>query len=156
MRDRRRTRYAGLSTRFADESKTPVDEPSKGALQRLQQKVEQWQTWMYLNEWQVVSQFVQGDESWVARITISSDFHVGILEMAVDAEESEWDWVVVHELVHLILWPTSALVKTMGAHLDRHQLEILEDQVTDVEETAVNRLTEAIVGERMPVTWSKK
>jgi len=62
-------------------------------------------------------------------------------------EEEAWDSGVVHELVHLILFPTSTLCETMCEHLDRNQTEILGPLLTSDEEPAVNRLTEAIVGD---------
>jgi hypothetical protein len=146
-------RRQGLVDSFGTSCKPSVPEPFEGALDQLQARIEYWRQELNLCGWQVTGRWVDDDESWTARITIKDDFHLALMEVGTAVEEREWDWVVVHELVHLILWPTSALMETMCEHLDRHQSEILEDLITNAEEAAVNRLTEAIVGKRLPVVW---
>lgn len=149
-------RSHGLVSSFACACKPPAPEPWENALAQLQERIWFWMEELNLGDWQVAGRFVVSDAEWVARITIKDDFHLALMEVGVDVEEREWDWVVVHELVHLILYPTGVLVETMGEHLDRHQSEIMEDLITNAEETAVNRLTEAIVGKRVPVVWDEK
>jgi hypothetical protein len=155
-RERLQVREAGLIRGFAENCKDVVPEPSKGALKRIQQILAYWQEEMHLTEWQLHCRFVARGDEWTARIWIHDDFSVGMVEVGDDLDEEEWDWIIVHELVHLLLYPTSVLCDTMQEHLDRHQSEIMEPLLKNAEEIAVNRLTEAIVGKRLPVVWGEE
>jgi hypothetical protein len=108
---------------------------------------------MGLSEWDVYWEFCSKHEigeGTYADISFDIYHFQATIRILEDQPEEQWEWLVVHELLHLVLCPVQNFAeKTMAAH-DSRESRIFDEFWLDHIEPVINKLTSIIIGKRRP------
>lgn len=117
---------------------------------RLKQRISHWMDRMGLLEWTVWGEFVPPEEDSEIRIRFDPLHYQATIYVSDEHSEDQWDWSIVHELLHLMLSPVDAYIDELLLHIDNREQAILDSHKEPTVEAAFNRVCRAIVGRPRP------
>jgi hypothetical protein len=121
--------------------------------EKIQALVDHWQKRMGLSEWDLDWEFCSKHEiggDTYADISFDIYHFQATLRLLEDQPEEQWEWLVVHELLHLVLCPLQCFAeKVMAAH-DTRESRIFDEFWLDHIEPVINKLAAILLGKRRP------
>src|SRR6266566_6084150 len=114
--------------------------------EKLKQKISYWMNRMGLLEWTVWGEFVPPEEDSSARCIFDPLHYQATIYLSDEHPEEQWDWSVVHELLHLMLSPIDAYIDELLLHTEKREQVVLDSHKEPIVEAVFNRLCRAIVG----------
>lgn len=114
----------------------------------LEYRVDLWKKRLGLSDWQVWVEFAENSKTSNARISFNPYQFQAVIFLNKDQPQEQWDWDIVHELLHIVLYSFQSYAEELLLHTGDTERAILDSHMEGVMEPMINRLCRSIVGVR--------